>query len=191
MFASLLSSFLLIFISEMGDKTQLTAMAFTSRFKPGLVIAAISAASVLTNFAAVAAGGFFSEILPFNIIKIVSYILFILFGVWTLAAKEDKESGGAGRKAKVIINPFFTVACLFFISELGDKTQIAAMTLAMNENPYGVFAGASLGMICANLVAIGVGILLGKKLPQKAVKYFSAALFIIIGAAGFISLLFK
>jgi putative Ca2+/H+ antiporter (TMEM165/GDT1 family) len=181
MLGALASSFLLIFISEMGDKTQLTAMAFTAKFKPVTVIAAVSFAVLLTNLAAVAAGSFLSGILPFGIIKIVSCVLFILFGVWTLAAKDGAEGEGRG---KTIINPFFTVAFMFFISELGDKTQIAAMTLAMNENPYGVFAGASLGMICANLAGIGAGILLGKKLPEKAIKYFSAALFIIIGAAG-------
>ncbi|MDR3112773.1 MAG: TMEM165/GDT1 family protein, partial [Endomicrobium sp.] len=82
--------------------------------------------------------------------------------------------------------PFFTVAILFFISEFGDKTQIAAMALAMNAYPPAVFLGAFAGMFCANLIGIAVGLALGKKLPAKMIKYISAALFIIIGAAGLI-----
>ena len=184
MFYVFLTSFILIFMAEMGDKTQLASLAFTARFKVSHVIAAIAAATVLTNLIAVFAGGFISGFLPLRIIKTVSYVLFILFGVWTVLAKSEDEKGA---DKKVIINPFFTVAILFFISEFGDKTQIATMTLAMNEPPLGVFLGAFCGMFCANLLGIAVGIMLGKKLPAKTIKYVSAALFITIGAAGLIS----
>ncbi|MDR2192237.1 MAG: TMEM165/GDT1 family protein [Endomicrobium sp.] len=183
MTSAFLTSFLLIFIAEMGDKTQLAALAFTARFKTSQVIVAIAAATALTNLIAVCAGGLISDILPVGIIKTASYVLFILFGLWTLLDKNEDEKGV---QKKVIINPFFTVAILFFISEFGDKTQIAAMTLAMNENPIGVFFGAFSGMFLANLLGIAVGLILGKKLPAKTIKYIAASLFIIIGTAGLI-----
>jgi putative Ca2+/H+ antiporter (TMEM165/GDT1 family) len=182
--SAFLTSFLLIFIAEMGDKTQLAALAFTTRFKVSQVIAAIAAATALTNLIAVCAGSLISVALPIGIIKIVSYVLFIMFGLWTLLGREEDEEGA---QKKVIINPFFTVAILFFISEFGDKTQIASMTLAMNAKPAGVFLGAFSGMFCANLIGIAVGLALGRKLPAKMIKYISAALFITIGAAGLIT----
>jgi putative Ca2+/H+ antiporter (TMEM165/GDT1 family) len=184
MVSAFLTSFVLIFAAEMGDKTQLAALAFTARFKVSQVIAAIAAATAFTNLIAVCAGSLISGFLHIEIIKTVSYILFILFGLWTLfGGKEDEKSA----RKKVIINPFFTVAILFFISEFGDKTQIATMTLAMNASAPGVFLGAFSGMFCANLIGIAAGVLLGKKLPAGAIKYVSAALFIIAGSAGLIS----
>ena len=180
---SLVASFLLIFIAEMGDKTQLVAMAFTARFKASQVILAISAASILNNLIAVTAGSFLSGVFSLSVIKITAYILFILFGFWTISGGKDGEEKSG---KKIIINPFFTVAIFFFISEFGDKTQIAAMTLTMNYgSPVYVLIGASAGMICANLIGIGAGVLLGKKVPAEVIKLVSAAIFILFGLAGF------
>ncbi|MCL1901954.1 MAG: TMEM165/GDT1 family protein [Endomicrobia bacterium] len=180
---SLIASFLLIFVAEMGDKTQLVAMAFTARFKASQVILAISAATILNNLIAVTAGSFLSGAFSLSVIKIIAYILFILFGFWTIyGGKDDGENSGK----KIIINPFFTVAIFFFISEFGDKTQIAAMTLTMNyAAPVYVLIGASAGMICANLIGIGAGVILGKKVPAETIKFISAAIFILFGLAGF------
>ncbi|AKL98636.1 TMEM165/GDT1 family protein [Endomicrobium proavitum] len=183
-----LTSFLLLLIAEMGDKTQLVALAFTARFKAYQVILGVAAATALTNFIAVVAGGLISSAVNVEIIKIVSFILFILFGLWTAFGKEEEN---ADTQKKVIISPFFTVALFFFISEFGDKTQIAAMTIAANGSPAAVFAGAVLGMFCANLVGICAGIFLGKKLPVNVIKYIAAALFIAVGVSGLIFILVK
>ncbi|MDR2427169.1 MAG: TMEM165/GDT1 family protein [Endomicrobium sp.] len=184
---SLLISFFLIFIAEMGDKTQLMALAFTVRFNALQVILAISAATILNNLIAVTAGSLLSGVFSLSIIKIIAYVLFILFGFWTLYGNvEEKESKGK----KIFINPFFTVAAFFFISEFGDKTQIAAMTLTMNYlAPFYVLAGASAGMICANLIAIAIGVFLGKKVSAETMRWVSALLFIFFGLAGFWSIL--
>ncbi|MDR1195273.1 MAG: TMEM165/GDT1 family protein [Endomicrobium sp.] len=180
---SLIASFFLIFIAEMGDKTQLMAMTFTARFKASQVILAISAATIFNNLIAVTAGSLLSGAFSLSVIKIAAYALFILFGFWTLYGNDD---GKTGAEKKVFINPFFTVAIFFCISEFGDKTQIAAMTLAMNYGtPFIVLAGASAGMICANLIGITIGVVLGKKVPAKIMKWASALIFIIFGLIGF------
>lgn len=180
---SLAASFLMIFIAEMGDKTQLMTMAFTTRFKASQVILAISVATILNNLIAVIAGSLLSGAFSLSIIKIAAYALFIIFGLWTIHGSGDKTEKDDKR---VFINPFFTVAILFFISEFGDKTQIAAMTLTMNYGtPLYVLIGASAGMICANLIGICVGIILGKKVPAGIIKWISAAVFIIFGLTGF------
>jgi len=188
MLNALASSFFLIFLAEMGDKTQLAALAFTAKYKTATVIAAISAAILAVNFIAVCAGSILAGVLPLNAIKIVSCVLFIFFGLWTLFLKEKE---GENKNPKTKAGPFFTVFILFFVSEFGDKTQIAAMTLSMSQSPVFVFLGASLGMICANLIGISAGVLLGKKLPSKHIKIISAALFIIIGVAGLITTALK
>jgi putative Ca2+/H+ antiporter (TMEM165/GDT1 family) len=180
---SLVASFMMIFIAEMGDKTQLMAMTFTARFKALQVIFAISLATIVNNLIAVTAGSLLSGAFSLSVIKIASYALFILFGFWTIYG--GKEDEGKADK-KVIINPFFTVAIFFFISEFGDKTQIAAMTLTMNYGtPAYVLIGACAGMICANLIAIVVGMFLGKKIPSEVIKFASAAIFILFGLTGF------
>lgn len=180
---SLLASFLMIFIAEMGDKTQLIAMAFTARFKALHVILAISAATILNNLIAVTAGSFLSGAFSLSVIKIVACCLFIIFGFWTLLGSSEEEGNS---EKKVLINPFFTVAIFFFISEFGDKTQIAAMTLTMNYGtPVYVLLGASAGMICANLIGICVGVFLGKKIPAGTIKLVSAVIFILFGLIGF------
>jgi putative Ca2+/H+ antiporter (TMEM165/GDT1 family) len=180
---SLIASFLLIFIAEIGDKTQLMAMTFTARFKASQVILAISAATIFNNLIAVTAGSLLSGAFSFSVIKIAAYALFILFGFWTLYGKSD---GKDEAKKKVFINPFFTVAIFFCISEFGDKTQIATMTLAMNYGaPFIVLAGASAGMICANLIGITIGVILGKKIPAQIMKWASAVIFLIFGLIGF------
>lgn len=176
---SFLASFLMIFATEMGDKTQLAAMAFAARFKVCLVISAVLSAVILNNFIAVAAGSFLSGAFSLSVVKTVSGILFILFGLWVLCARraDEAESG-----KQVFINPFITVALFFCLSEFGDKTQISAMTLTMNYGaPVYVFLGACAGMIFANLLGIGIGVILGKSVPAGTVKSLSALIFIIFG----------
>lgn len=178
---TLLTSFFLILLAEMGDKTQLMAMAFTTRFKVIVVILAVICATILNNLLAVVTGHLIAGVFPLTIIKVISFIFFIFFGLWTIYGDNNEKTSDK----KVIINPFFTVAILFFISEFGDKTQIATMTLAMNQSPVFVFIGATLGMIGANLIGIGAGTLLVKKIPEAVIKWVVALIFILIGVAGF------
>ena len=178
----LLASFALIFLAEMGDKTQFASMAFAAKFKASQVVLAISVSTVLNNALAVAAGSLISGVLSVSIIKTVSYALFILFGLWVLRGGDSKEDEAGG---KLIINPFWTIAAFFFISEFGDKTQIAAMTIAMKYGaPVQVFAGASMGMICANLIGIGAGAAIGEKAPPYIIRWVSAGIFFVFGFAG-------
>ena len=170
----------------MGDKTQLASFAFTTRFKTYQVIFGVVAAIAVTNFIAVVAGGLIGSAVDTGIIRTISCILFILFGVWTLLGKNDETEK---TNNKVIINPFFTVLFFFFIAEFGDKTQIATLTLAANGSPLAVFIGAFFGMLLANLLGIALGVFLGKKLPTSAIKWVSAILFIGIGLAGLITII--
>jgi putative Ca2+/H+ antiporter (TMEM165/GDT1 family) len=166
-------------MAEMGDKTQLLALAFASKYKARTVILAIAAAAFLNHLPAVIVGNFTAKILPMEIISLSAGILFILFGVWTLRGDQLSEKD---RKSKVLINPFFTVGIAFFIAEMGDKTQLATITLSMKYlSPVLVLLGTVFGMIAADIFAIIVGLFLGKSIPEKNIKWFASSLFLIFG----------
>ena len=183
-----LTSFVLMFIAELGDKTQLAALAFAAKFKLIWVILGLFLAFLLNNFIAVAAGSFIGSNLPLLWVEIISYSLFIAFGIWTIF--DSTESDSASKK--VIINQFFTVFLLLFISEFGDKSQIATMTLSIKyQTPVAVFLGAIGGQMAANALSVGIGALMGKHLPIKTIKWISAVMFIAVGLIGIISLFLR
>jgi putative Ca2+/H+ antiporter (TMEM165/GDT1 family) len=80
--------------------------------------------------------------------------------------------------------PFLTVAIAFFLAELGDKTMLATVTLASQfQDAFPVWIGSTLGMVIADGLAVILGLTLGKRLPTTAIKYGSAAVFIVSGVA--------
>jgi len=178
-----LTVFALMFVAEIGDKTQLVALTFAAKFKLIWVILGLSCAFILNNLLAVALGSFIGEVLPLNLVRIAAYCLFIAFGIWTIFGSDEEENASS----KVIVNQFVTVFLFLFVAEFGDKSQIAAMTFSMKYHaPIAVFLGAVAGEISANLIGIGAGVLLGKTLPIKIIKWISAVVFIAIGVTGLI-----
>jgi putative Ca2+/H+ antiporter (TMEM165/GDT1 family) len=176
-----LYSLLFVVLAEMGDKTQLLAMAFAARFAPVTVLSAVLVATLLNHGLAVVAGRFLTTVIPLEVISLVAALSFVLFGLWTLRGDtlegEDEAHGGYG--------PFLTVAIAFFIAELGDKTQLATISLAVRyPDPLAVLLGTTTGMVIADAIGIVVGIVLGKRLPETAIRILSAAVFIFFGLAG-------
>jgi putative Ca2+/H+ antiporter (TMEM165/GDT1 family) len=119
-------------------------------------------------------------VIPLSYIKIAAAASFILFGLWTLRGdtldNEDKRFN---------FNPFWTVAVAFFFAEMGDKTQLATVALATKyNNIVHIWLGTTTGMIIADAIGIIVGIVLGKKIPERFVKWFAATIFIIFGILG-------
>lgn len=176
------SSFIVIFLAEMGDKTQLTALYFAAKYKLPTVLSAVFIASLINNIISVAAGAVVFNLLPGDLIKKASFVVFIVLGIITVLQKKDDASDA---KIKGSFHPFFIVLIVFVVSELGDKTQIGAMLMAIqNRAVLPVFLGASLGMFCAGLAAICIGAILGKNLPINIIKKVSGAVFILVGVVG-------
>ena len=119
------------FIAEMGDKTQLMLIALTSKYKLKDIIMGTAAAILVLNGLAVLAGGLVSEFIPEWLIKIVAAFAFLYFAASTLARDEDEEEEEGG-KSKIKFAPL-AVFCTFFVAELGDKTQLTAITFGANE----------------------------------------------------------
>lgn len=169
-----------IVLAEMGDKTQLLAMAFASRYRWQTVMWGVFVATLVNHLLAVVAGNYLSTFFPFVYIQVVAAASFILFGLWTLRGDTLE-----GEDSRFNFSPFWTVAIAFFIAEMGDKTQLATVALAVKYNStVAVWLGTTSGMLIADAIGIIVGIVLGKKIPERIVKWFAAGIFIIFGIIG-------
>jgi putative Ca2+/H+ antiporter (TMEM165/GDT1 family) len=176
-----LLSFVVIFVAELGDKSQLMAMTFATRYRFWTVIGAITAATAVVHLFSVALGNVVGLALPTGPISILAGVAFIAFGLWTLRGDKlsEEEESKAQRSTR---SAFFAVAIAFFLAELGDKTMLATATLATTEGWFGTWIGSTLGMVAADALAIGVGALLGKALPERVIRIGAAVLFFAFGA---------
>ena len=183
-----MSAFLLstavIFVAELGDKSQLMAMTFAARYRARDVLIGITIATAIVHLASVgiglAVGTAFADYQ--GMIAVVAGLAFLAFAVWTLRGDEltDEEADKARRSTGAAI---LAVGTAFFLAELGDKTMLATITLATREDWFGTWVGSTLGMVLADALAIGVGAVLGRTLPEKTVRYGAAVLFALFGLA--------
>lgn len=170
------------FIAEMGDKTQLMLIALTSKYKLRDIILGTAAAILVLNGLAVLAGVLVSEFIPDWLIKTIAALAFLYFAASTIAVDDDDEEEGSG-KSKIKFAPlavFFT----FFIAELGDKTQLTAITFGANEGMSAalvVWIGCSLGLFAADILGMLVGYLLKSKIPDGLLNTLAFAIFSIFG----------
>ncbi|MEV0594528.1 TMEM165/GDT1 family protein [Nonomuraea cavernae] len=173
-------SLVVIFVAELGDKSQLMAMTFATRFKIWPVLAGITIATTAVHLVSVAAGGLIGDALPTTAISVVAGVAFLGFALWTLRGDEltEEESSKAQRTTR---NAIIAVTVAFFLSELGDKTMLATITLATQHGWLGTWIGSTVGMVAADALAILVGRLLGRHLPEKVIRYGAAAAFAVFG----------
>ena len=171
------------FIAEMGDKTQLMLIGLTSKYKIRDITIGTLAAILILNALAVLAGGFLNQILNHWLwaVKFAAALAFLYFAFSTLLKKEDDEEESGN--SKISFAPL-AVFCTFFMAELGDKTQLTAVTFGAN---YGlasasiVWLACTIGFFLADFLGMIAGLLLKKKSPDRALKYISFALFLIFG----------
>lgn len=184
---ALLKAFLFVLVAEMGDKTQLLAMACASKYKLKQVIAGVFAATLLLNALAVLIGTYLGSYIKFEYVKLAAAFLFIGFGLWGLKEEDEEEDeeeieGEACSLKEDKFGPIITVGTTFFLAELGDKTQIMTLTFAAQEKaPILVLIGATLGMMVADTLGIAGGTLISKYLPEKYIKFGAAFIFIVFG----------
>lgn len=170
------------FIAEMGDKTQLMLIALTSKYKLRDIISGTAVAILVLNGLAVLAGGLVSEFIPDWLIKTIAALAFLYFAASTIAGDDDDEEEGSG-KSKIKFAPL-AVFCTFFIAELGDKTQLTAITFGANEGMSAalvVWIGCSLGLFAADILGMLVGYLLKSKTPDGLLNTLAFAIFSIFG----------
>ena len=175
-----LISFGIVFVAELGDKSQLMAMTFAARYRAMTVLAAITAATALVHLVSVGIGAAVGASLPTDLISVMAGIAFFVFAAWTLRGDEldEHEAALASRATRSV---FLAVASAFSLAELGDKTMLATVTLATDNGLLGTWLGSTLGMVAADALAIVVGRQLGARMPERVVKIAAAATFVAFG----------
>lgn len=173
-----IKTFLLIFVAEIGDKTQVLLMTCAARYSVIQVLIGIIIGVALNHGLAIIIGTYISNIIDFNLLQIFAGTIFIVFGLFALMS--DTEENEKTKTFKC--GPILAVAITFFVGELGDKTQLTAMTIAMESNyPFFVLMGSIAGMLVVGCVGIIVGTALTKRISSYIIKIISGLIFIVFG----------
>lgn len=182
----LLSTFGIVFIAELGDKSQLMTISLASKYHHRPVFRGIFLGMGLITVIGVTVGTILYQIIPVFYIKILAALIFLIFGILSFI-KEEQETRKKVKKQKVFTTSFF----LAMVAELGDKTQLVVIALtARFQDPYLVFIGA----IAALALVIAAGVFLGTKLTKfiekDKVDLIASILFVILGIAFLIEIFF-
>lgn len=169
-----------VFVAELGDKSQLLAMTFATRYRAWQVLLGITAATVVVHAASVVLGMGVGGLFPRAWIGLLAGIAFLGFAAWTLRGDRLTEDE-RGRVWKTSGSAVLAVSVAFFLAELGDKTMLATVALATQHHWLGTWVGSTVGMVVADALAIGVGILLGRRLPQRYIRYGATVVFVLFG----------
>lgn len=203
------SAFLLIFFSELGDKTFFIAALLAARNSAAVVfLGTFGALGVMTIISVILGRTFHyvDGILPFSfggadlpIDDIAAVCLLVYFGVSTLldasssdglkSEEEQREAelavsefSGNGAGILAAANTVISTFALVFVAEWGDKSFFSTIALAAASSPLGVIGGALAGHGIATLLAVLGGSLLGTFLSEKVIAYIGGTLFLVFAA---------
>ncbi len=184
--SSFWSAALVVFVAELGDKTQLVALGFGARYRLRWVLIGIGVAYLATNLLSVVIGALLGAALPDRVVRVGGGVLFVAFAVWTLRDADHVDGGdepdepsvaASARPATVV----FSVAAAMFVAELGDKTMLATATLASAGNPVLVWCGATIGIFLAGALGAVAGRAIGNRVSDRVVTIGAAGLFTLFG----------
>lgn len=177
---ALFTSLGMVAIAEMGDKTQLLSFLLAARFRgrPGPIIAGIFVATIFNHALAALAGDWFARAVNPDVLRWILGLAFLAFAGWALIPDTLDEDEQKNPK----YGAFLTTLVMFFLAEMGDKTQLATVALgAKYANLLAVTTGTTLGMMIANVPAVLLGETLAKRFPLSKMRFVAAALFAIFG----------
>jgi Ca2+/H+ antiporter, TMEM165/GDT1 family len=174
---ALATTFGLVFLAELGDKSMVLALAFATRYRPWPVLGGIA-------IAAFAMLGLSPSLAPHSVPRCPSRpwpsgagVLFIGFGLWTLRPEDEEDETAEVRGSSVLLG----VTGAFLVAEFGDKTMLATATLAATQPALPTWLGAGLGMTVASGIAIVVGAVLGARIPERVTRIAAGVAFLAFG----------
>ena len=177
----------IVALAEMGDKTQLLSLVLAARYrKPLPIVLGIFVATIVNHALAGAVGNWITTVLGPDVLRWILGISFILMAGWMLIPdKLDDDTGADNGRWGV----FGTTVLLFFLAEMGDKTQLATVFLAAKfpASYYWVVAGTTLGMMLANAPVVWFGDRITRKLPIRLIHRVCAVIFLVLGIAALLS----
>ncbi len=174
---ALFTSFGLVFLAELGDKSMLLALAFATRYRPWPVLGGIAIAAFTMLGLSTLVGAALGAALPEQALAIGGGLLFVGFGIWTLRPEDDEDDIAEVKGSSVLLG----VTGAFLIAEFGDKTMLATATLASTQPALPTWLGARVGMTVASGIAIVVGAVLGARIPERATRIAAGVAFLAFG----------
>ncbi len=175
-----ITTFGLVALAEMGDKTQLIVIALSTRYSRTHVFAGLMAAFLVLTALAVGVGEVVVAFISPEVIGIVAGLLFILFGIITILVNDDDDNGNV--KNPGARSAFMTAFSLIALAELGDKTELAVIALsAQYHDPFMVFLGAVLGLGFVSALGVAVVGKLQMMVPIEKLRIGSGILFLVFG----------
>lgn len=176
---ALLASFGMVAIAEIGDKTQLLSFVLAARFRGqyGRIIAGIFIATIVNHLCAAAVGDWVAGHVSPDVMRWILGLAFLGFAAWALIPDTLDENAKPPR-----YGAFATTLVLFFLAEMGDKTQLATIALGAKYTSLAMVAvGTTLGMMAANVPAVLIGEKLAQRFPIAKMRFVAAALFALFG----------
>jgi putative Ca2+/H+ antiporter (TMEM165/GDT1 family) len=172
----------IVALAEMGDKTQLLALVLAARFrKPWPIVAGIFVATLVNHALAGALGAWLTTLVGPQLLRYILGVSFLGMALWMLVP-DRLDNGGDARPPRFGV--FATTVLVFFLAEMGDKTQIATVMLAARyEAMVAVVAGTTLGMMLANAPVVWLGERVTRLVPLRVVHIVSALIFAGLGLA--------
>ena len=194
--SSFWSALVVVFVAELGDKSQLVALGLGARSRPGWVLIGMGLAYVVANTLSVTVGATVGAAIPEDVMLVGGGLLFLGFAAWTLLDADDEDTGQADpasesdvvsqTRAQVVTS----VAVTMFVAELGDKTMLATATLASTQDDAVlVWSGATVGIFSVGALAAGAGRAIGSRLSAQLVRIGAAALFAVFAVVLIVSAL--
>jgi putative Ca2+/H+ antiporter (TMEM165/GDT1 family) len=183
---ALLVAFGVVFVAELGDKTQLLALNFGARYSLRTVALGLTLGYAIANIIATVVGGLLGAALPDRPIQVAGGLIFLGFAVAALRRPEvpgDIDSPTSHVTARTTRAIVVSIGLSIAIAEMGDKTQIATATLASQSEPAGVWIGATLGAASSGMIGALAGNLIGDRIPARPLQLVSAAIFTVFGVA--------
>jgi putative Ca2+/H+ antiporter (TMEM165/GDT1 family) len=184
---ALVISFGVVFVAELGDKTQLLALDFGTRYSLRIVALGLALGYGAANIVATIVGGLLGAALPDRPIQIAGGVIFLGFAVLALrrarSSDDDEDAPDVAPRSASTLAVISSIAAVIAVAEMGDKTQIATATLASQSSPVGVWVGATLGAATSGMVGAVAGSVIGDRVPVRVLHLASALLFAAFGVA--------
>ncbi len=182
-------AFGVVFVAELGDKTQLLALNFGARYSLRTVAVGLMLGYAAAGAVATVVGGFLGSAFPDRPISIVGGVLFLAFALMTWRDGDGNDDGDGdgdvattpGRRSSRGSSVIASIALTIAVAEMGDKTQLATATLAARSDALGTWIGATTGEVAAGMIGAFAGSRLGSSVPARTLRIVSAATFALFG----------
>lgn len=176
--SALLVAFGVVFLAELGDKSQLLAMTLAARRPAAHVLLGVSLAALLLQGLSAGLGAAVASAVPRSTVVLIAGLSLLVAAVLTLHSGDDDRPPTVARAGSTVLLSFAALS----VAELGDKTMLATAALAAREAPLMTWLGGTAGFVLADALAVAVGMTLFRRLPMRALRLGSAGLFGLLGA---------